>query len=512
MLMVCASSGVQAEVTSALLFPSHAQLVWEQEVNLNAGSGEITLKRLPVSMRDNTLMAEIRGLSGITTQRVQIQRVEEAEVVAGTTRDLRNQLQKLEQTIGAREDRIQAWNQQLRLMAGASAAEITAPELAELATTVQEMTEQGLARIRDIRQSMAEEIAERDRIKRELAGTRQDARATKNVTIAYQSPRSGTAKVRLEYQTEDASWQSQYNARLKTGVEGVNGTLVLEHLALIRQTTGFDWSGVQLSLSTANARSGTDIPPIYPWVVAPGADANDRSKSTSGLSRDSLQAEMASAPREVRVRDDGAFTQSYQVAAPVSLASSNADQFVTIANHEIPVGIETRLFPAMNPAGFVYATGGFESEASLPAGPVSLYRDGQSVGFSHMDSLSTGGELIMGFGVNDRLVAKIVNEQDQKGEQGVFKGEKYVRRINRYEITNNHPEAVAIRVFDRIPVSRQDDLTVTELEITQPVTRNTMDMDGVLAWQRTLDSGETVSLTSGFELRVPEDSQLPPEF
>jgi hypothetical protein len=149
---------------------------------------------------------------------------------------------------------------------------------------------------------------------------------------------------------------------------------------------------------------------------------------------------------------------------------------------------------------------------SLPAGPVTLYRDGQSVGRSHLDSLSTGSELAMGFGVNDRVVAEMVNEQNQKGEQGVFKGEKYVRRVNRYEITNNHPRAVAVRVFDRIPVSQQDDLTVKELEITQPVNRNTQDIKGVFSWERTIEPGKTITLKSGFELRVPEDSELPSEF
>jgi hypothetical protein len=53
---------------------------------------------------------------------------------------------------------------------------------------------------------------------------------------------------------------------------------------------------------------------------------------------------------------------------------------------------------------------------------------------------------------------------------------------------------------------------VNELEITQPVQRNVRDIEGVLSWQRSVESGETITLTSGFELRVPEDSELPPEF
>jgi len=505
---------VQARVTSATLFPSHAQLVWEENVSLNQGSGEVTLTGLPVSMQDDTLMAEIRGVPDVMTQRVQIRQVEQADVVADVTRKLRKELRALEHRIGAREDEIQAWNQQVRLMAGAAGtpSEITAQELSQLATTVQEKTQEALTRVRDIRQAMAEDVAERDRINRELAATRQEARATKSVTIVYRSEQAAQATVRLQYQTHNASWRSQYNARLETADNGVEGTLVVEHLALIRQATGTEWVDVQLRLSTANARSGTDIPPLYPWVVSPGGKPEYRSQKSLGASLDMMQAEVASAPQAARIENDGAFTQSYGIAAPVSLASGNADQFIAVGSHELAVSVETRFFPAMNLDGFIHATGSFDADASLPPGPVTLYRDGQSVGRSHLESISTSSEIALGFGVNDRVVAKRVNEQNQQGEQGIFKGEKYVRRSNRYEITNNHSREVAVRVFDRIPVSQQDDLTVKELDITRPVTRDARDIKGVLSWERRIEPGNIVTLKSGFELRVPEDSELPPEF
>jgi hypothetical protein len=53
---------------------------------------------------------------------------------------------------------------------------------------------------------------------------------------------------------------------------------------------------------------------------------------------------------------------------------------------------------------------------------------------------------------------------------------------------------------------------VKELDITLPVNRNTQDIKGVLSWERTINPGETVTLKSGFEVRVPEESELPPEF
>jgi len=515
LLFLSLACSVRAGVTEVTLFPSHAQLVWEEKVSLERGSGVVTVTGLPVSMQDDTLMAEIQGVPGVLTQRVQIRQVEQAEVVAEASRKLRKALQELEHRIGTREDQIQAWNQQVRLMAEVAGTpkEITAPELAQLATTVQETTQLALTRIRDIRQAMVDDVAERDRLRRELAAMQQDARATRSVSLSYRAGGAGQATVRLQFQTRDANWRSHYNARLKTAETGTDGTLVLEHLALIRQTTGTDWSDVQLRLSTASSRSGTDIPPLYPWLVAPGVEPRYHSDNArGGASLNMARSEALSTPQAPRVETDGAFTQSYRLATPVTLASGNADQFIAVASHETEVAVETRFFPAMNLDGFIHATGAFDSDISLPPGPVTLYRDGQSVGRSRLEGVSANSEIAMGFGVNDRVIADRVNEQNQKGEQGIFNGEKYVRRINRYEITNNHPQAVTIRVFDRIPVSRQDDLTIKELEITEPVKRNAQDIKGVLSWTRNLEPGEVSILKSGFELRVPEDSELPPEF
>jgi hypothetical protein len=60
-----------------------------------------------------------------------------------------------------------------------------------------------------------------------------------------------------------------------------------------------------------------------------------------------------------------------------------------------------------------------------------------------------------------------------------------------------------------MPVSQIDILTVEPLQISEPVERNVDDKKGVLAWNRTVPAGETVSVQSGFEVRVPQGKQLP---
>lgn len=513
--VLCLPAPLLAKITSATLFPSHAQLVWEQSLDLQQGDGRIELPDFPTSLQDESLYLEFQGLSGIKIQQVRVRQIEHADSVVALTRQLREELREVKNRIGIQEDRIRSWSQQLRIMEEITVkpGDVELSELTSLASLVMENTQSALTRIREIRQAMADDMAEQDRIERELAKTQQNARATKTISVFYQAGQGGDATLRIRYQTRSASWRSQYNARLETTDNGMKGMLVLEHLALVRQGTGVDWNGVKLSLSTANAMAGTDIPPLYPWLVTAGEQLTYRSKSIAVAAFDTVQPEtLAQTAGVASVENSGVFTQHYQVDGPVSLVSGDEEQRVTVAEHEITASIETRFFPAMSNQGFIHASGPYEGEVTLPSGPVTLYRDGQSVGRDHLDRLPAGNQIDLGFGINDRVVVDVINEENRKGEQGVFRGEKYARRLYRYEITSHHNRRLAIRVFDRLPVSRQDDLAVKELDITEPVTRDAKDLKGVLSWARTLDPGKMITLKFGFELRVPEQSELPSEF
>src|SRR5699024_8471233 len=104
---------------------------------------------------------------------------------------------------------------------------------------------------------------------------------------------------------------------------------------------------------------------------------------------------------------------------------------------------------------------------------------------------------------------EVINELERSGEEGIWKSENVQRRQNRFEVTNHHKQAVQVRILDRLPVSQEDILTVKPLDISEPVRRDVENKKGVLAWDRKVPAGETVSVQSGFEVRVPEGTSLP---
>ncbi|MDO6824984.1 DUF4139 domain-containing protein [Marinobacter sp. 1_MG-2023] len=499
----------QAEITVATLYPSHAELTWEESEQVSSGAGTFEVEGLPVSLQDQSLQVVLEGVPGSQIRQVQVSRVEQAEFVAGESRRIRDELAAVSLRIQEQEDSIRAWNQQVTLMSKAAESphELSASELNDMAAALKDTTQNALAEIRRIRVKLADDIAIRDRLSRELAQVKQSAKATKKVSLRYQAPTAGELQVKLRFQTTEASWRSEYTARLKSRLAGESGgEVMLEHLAVVQQATGTDWQGVELQLATANARRGIAMPPLYSWVVNPEPPQVYRSKALAPMAEmqaDSLMESSAVVERQ------STFTQSYRLQQPVDVPSGAAGQRLSVAEHRVPVEVAIWTAPVQNTTGYVHATGTFQSEAPIPAGRVTLYRDGQSVGESRLPELTSGEELTLGFGVDEGIRVAVVNELERTGEEGVWKSENVQRRQNRFEITNHHSEPVQVRIFDRLPVSQKDTLTVKPLEISEPVERDVDDKKGVLAWNREVSAGQTVLVKSGFEIRVPEGTALP---
>ena len=502
------SAGLQATVVSATLYPSHAEVIWEEGYAVTGGANVIEIGELPVSLQSRDLQVQIQGEPEATITQVQVVRVEREDFVAGETRRLQNEIQVVNRRIQTNRDDSKAWQQQVTLMTHSAEqpGERAVSELTDMAAMLQETTQHALTQIRNISEQIVNHQAEKDRLEREIAQLRQHSKASKTVRLRIQSPEAGELMTRLAFQTTNANWRSEYNARLDTELEGrPGGEINLEHLAVVQQTTGIDWNGVTIRLSTANAMRGTAMPELSPWVVSTG---NPAKYARSAMAAPEAMV-ASSLDQSALLERQSAFTEHYRIPRPVDIPSDRSAQRLTVAQHAIAVDLATWATPTLDPTGYLHATGVFDSDAPVPAGLVTLYRDSQSVGQARLPQLANGSTFSLGFGVDDGVAVRVVNELEHTAQEGVWKSENIQRRQNRFEITNHHQGAIHVRIFDRMPVSQQDNLTVKPLEITQPVEHEIDDKKGVMAWDRAVPPGKTLHLKSGFEVRVPEGKKLP---
>ena len=154
----------------------------------------------------------------------------------------------------------------------------------------------------------------------------------------------------------EASWSALYDLRADVETtlgqsessEAPNTKITIEYRASIVQTTGEDWKGVSLTLSTASPNLGSEIPELAPWNIGPLRTArmysdkavmSARSARSTGLVRwkrqarenvETFQTVIRNTARKVNVTEGG-ISSSYEIGGLSTIPSDESEHKVTIA-------------------------------------------------------------------------------------------------------------------------------------------------------------------------------------
>lgn len=511
------ASGAQADVTKATLYPHGGVLTWEESREIQEGTGILRISGLPVSLEDHSLQAGLEGAPGAEIQRVSVVREELADTVSKELAAVRVRQRQVETQIQKHKNEANLWEQQLKLVSQVAqnpGDEITPDNLIGLSDKMLEISKRSYKELESIQIALAELEKEKDLLDRKAAQMTAGAKATKAVEIAYRASGQGEANISLSFRTPSVGWRSEYDARLNS----TTGAIAVEHKAAIRQQSGIDWSDVELSLATTNQNLGTTIPPVHAWEVYRRTPDNEHTRAFEALNaapemsmsaRSNMKSMAAfDAAPQAELVNDGSKSQSYRVSGTVSLPNQSSDQSVLVAKHDMDSDLKTHFYPAMTDKGYVVAHATYNGDATLSSARVTLYRDGQMIGPWMLPEMAPGDEVEIGFGADDRVSLKTATKEDERGESGVYDKENYWKRQRVHTVTNHYKTPAAVRVIERLPVSRHEEITVSYYGMTRPYIENLDAKEGIIAWDRVIEAGGSIDLSAGFELEVPSDQEI----
>ena len=333
--------------------------------------------------------------------------------------------------------------------------------------------------------------------------------------------RRGGKTLKLSYLVNAAGWSPAYNLRLPSGAK----TVAAEYLAHIHQTSGENWSGVKLTLSTASPRMNAQVPVLVPmWVsLAAGEQArnnidsrssqprpgekrrllNERGEQSSTDEQPSPQArqqvlqqtwakskgdqfranldmnraaaemqnvELLVAQSEIK-RYRKAMRQavegvavSYELDSPISLESRSDRQVVRILAADLPAESYFQATPLL--ASYVFRAVEMTNDTDQPLldGPYSAYVDGEFVGQGNLAMIAPGQGVTVGFGIDPQLrIGRELLDKDDK----TFLGSRIQTFAYRLTLWSYKARPVAVRVVDRIPTTIGNDMEI-KLKETDP--------------------------------------------
>ncbi len=393
-----------------------------------------------------------------------------------------------------------------------------------------------------------------------------DTRIEREAVIFVDKRADAESSVNLSYLAGNVNWRPSYNLRAETGKNSVK----VEYSAIVTQMSGEDWSGVELTLSTASpalVARGAILAPMMITLAARGSapsaayaakDAEVWSKSRADLKR--AQNEAARAPRSAagpggmeppaedaersaniemeqqlnriademqklefytsgdvirqqRISAEGVSVE-YRLSGSTGLASRADQQLVKISD----LNLDAKFAFVGTPihSDYVYLEGEARntSETVLLEGPYTAYLDGRFVGRSVIPLVGRGENFTAGFGIDSQLRVgrDLVSKEDTiKG------GNRVVTYTYRLTLVNYKSNDVEIRLFDRMPATQHADIRINLVKSSEELSKDRMyERDqkpkGILRWDVKVPKGaaeaDAREITYSFSMEYDKQMEL----
>ena len=385
-----------------------------------------------------------------------------------------------------------------------------------------------------------------------LIRKRQDLMAgrsrTEREAVLFISKGSGKkVSIELTYLVNGANWQQQYNLRANPKQSNV----LIEYNAVVNQTSGEDWNGVALSLSTAEPTMVAAPPILEPMLVGLSLPAQtqqagqvfaDQARQYQKSRKDNIiRGIAANTELNELARQSQAFfynvgkkeleefqqqiaeisriegvSVTYDLPGRLTLPSRSDQQLVTIATITAKADFTLIATPLLTDYVYLQADLLNDSDTVLLPGQASMFRNGEFVGKSQLPQVTIGEKFTAGFGIDSQVQVAHELEDKKTRIQGGNRIDTYHYRI---ALSNYKNAAVELQLLDRLPYT--DDASIKiELEKTEPQLSKDAEYlraarkKGILRWDlklapNTVDQSATIVKYS-FTMEYDRNMQIQP--
>ncbi|MDI7004635.1 mucoidy inhibitor MuiA [Pseudomonas aeruginosa] len=525
--LLAAPQAVDSRISAVTVYADRAVVTRTARLQLPKGQHEIALEQLPFQLDDASLRASLGASAAATLLDVSsaAQRVERPD--DNRVQQLDQQLREIDRQLREIHDRGSVLEAQKKFLADIQSGSTQPgkdrpmPGIDELKSLLQ-LTEGNLERLLAEQRQLDDRAAELEQRKQQLQEQRGtlngDGKRFKRAVLRVALEQPAQVEVKLDYTLRDASWQPTYDARLRDGAK----TIELTYQGLVRQSSGEDWTDIDLTLSTARRALGGNVPRLNPWIVdidAPNAyygaemamqDAPAPMPQAAPIARTSAKMAMpASAPKLAEARlataevSSGAASASFHIPVPATLNSDGSAQKVTIARLEMPAKLRYLAAPALRETAYLEAETRNDSDYPLLPGTLNTFLGNSFVASGHLRGVMPGESFELALGADEGIGIERKLVKRYTDSSGLIGNRTRVNYEFRIDVRNNHKNAERVQFEDQLPVSRNEQIQVTLLEPkAQEIKRED---DGKLKWDWTLQPGEKRSATLKFSVEYPKD-------
>lgn len=335
------------------------------------------------------------------------------------------------------------------------------------------------------------------------------------IILQVMSSQAGPANIDFNYFTANAGWTPSYDLRIKS----LDNSFKIVYKGLVFQTTGLNWNGVKLNLSTNNPNQGNNIPEITPTFLQLFnpivAYNNVQLKSVNVMAAPVMQQEdlddgyasrkMVRDVKKETVADyvtlkESQLNTNFEINLPYDIPCDGIGYSVNIKEENINVTYQHTAVPKLDNDAFLVARLSSWDSLNLMPGEANVIMDNVFLGKSYLDPNTTSDTLNFSLGRDKRISIDRKQIKDYKApKRNDIKTESFT-----YEITvkNNKKQSVEMLVKDQHPISQVKEI---EVSLTDNGDADVNTETGIMSWMVKLKPGESKKLRFSYQLKYPKD-------
>ncbi|NVN98311.1 MAG: mucoidy inhibitor MuiA family protein [Geobacteraceae bacterium] len=522
----------ESRVSDVTVYGDRAMVKRTASVKLEKGENVVVFEGIPLQVSEDTLRAEGRGAANARIEGLAIKTVYLENNSEKWIRDLEIEIQTLERSVKKIDARSSAFVAQKEFVHSIKlgwgeriSKELTLgkPGVAELGEanrfvgeSVQKL-EEGLFDAEAEKKPLLDKIAA---LKKQLADLGRNSRKeVRTAEVTIDAAAAMKLDLELSYLVSQARWEPTYDIRLSP--DGKSAELL--YRAVVAQSSGEDWSGVNLSLSTAAPSVGSAPPELQPWNInfpEPVRPAQGRSYKMAmkavapapmALEADSMQAEYGAADSGMLLAShqssriiEGQSSVQFTIPKSVDVPADGSRQTSLIAAEKITVKAEFVTVPKLSQAVFLKSEVTNETTYPLLAGVVNVFNDTAYVGKSYLKPVAPGEKFDLFFG-NDNNVKVKRSVVKVRKEAGLLAGNSVSWKCT-VELENFRKEEIVLSLIDQLPLAGNEEIKVV-LRNSDPTATESRN-DGRQLWKLNLKPGEKRTVSYQIDVDYPKGKDI----
>jgi uncharacterized protein (TIGR02231 family) len=517
---------VEASITAVTVYPDRARIIRHGRMQLEAGIHELAVEDLTLLLEPDSVRTAGAGTARVKIMGVDVRQAYYTETPSTTAAELERQLQAKGDADQALLDELGRLDMQLKLLSGLS--EHAGEHLARGIGLGRAETQVGGTLLSFIGthgdllgQRRRDSAVRRRELAREIEVLRHELERVRSarprqryaVYVGVEVLSAGDFTLELEYTTtRGAGWQPLYDLRLAVDEPG---QLELSYLAQVQQSTGEDWSDVELTLSTARPAVSAELPELHPWYLHLGPVVRARMAARPSAMMDRMAGAAAEPPMEEEISEvpvpvtaeiaeaeveTSGSAVTYRIAGRADVPADGTPQLVTVRTMQLAPQWDYLAVPKLVGEVFRRAEVRNDSALTLLPGQVRLFHGGEFVGRASLPKVAPQGTFETTMGIEDRVVVERELVRREVGKQLI--GDRRITHLA-YEIEAHNllPSAVELVVKDQLPVPASEEIKVRLEEVNPQPDEQTE--QGELTWRLRLQPDEAQTLRFGFSVAAP---------